>query len=136
MSLKWSRCLGAGLLIVLVDVATLLLTQRESEQSTLYAALGTLDNLVNILLFGYVGFRTGRETGRATPAAEAGVVTSLVPALAATAISLLAPQLVHFEAERGLAEQLVGVIALNVVMGGVAGWIGGLLSSRAASRGG
>jgi hypothetical protein len=130
MSFKWSRCLTVGLVIVLVDLATVLLTQHESETSTLYATLGTLDNMVNILIFGYVGYRTGQETGRATPAAEAGVLTSVLPALVATLVALFAPQLVHLEADRALTEQLVGIVALNIVLGGVAAWIGGLIASR------
>jgi hypothetical protein len=134
MSFKWSRCLTVGLVIVLVDLATVLLTQQESDQSTLYTALGTLDNMVNIFLFGYVGFRTGQETARATPAAEAGVATSLLPALVATLVALFAPQLLRLEAESGLVQQLVQIIALNIVLGGVAAWIGGLIASRAVQN--
>jgi hypothetical protein len=130
MSFNWRFCLKVGVLVALVDLATLGLAQlRPSDE--LRSVLDLLNLIVNVMLFSRVGFRTGLETGRATTAAEAGVVTSLLPALAAALYPVLLPAWIDpASAEIPLYRQIVSVIAWNIVIGGLSALLSGFLASR------
>jgi hypothetical protein len=134
----WRWCLKMGLAIVLVDLVTLALSEGQAPDSELRAFLQSIDQVANILLFSWVGYRTGQATGRATAAAEAGVVASLLPAAAAALYQIFQPGLGGPADETGLPliNRVVGSIAFNVVLGGISAWFAGWLArrGRAAAR--
>src|SRR5688572_1086922 len=74
MSPNWGWCLKLGLLVVLVDLLSIVLGQAAGGSEDAVALAGAFDNIANLVIFGYVGWRTGQLTGRATASAEAGVV--------------------------------------------------------------
>jgi hypothetical protein len=133
----WRWCLKIGMAIVLVDLVTLALSEGQAADSEVRALLESIDQVANILLFSWVGYRTGQATGRATAAAEAGVVASLLPATAAALYQIFQPGLgVIDEAALPLINRVVFSIAFNVVLGGISAWISGWLArrGRAAAR--
>src|SRR6476469_7285884 len=129
MSLDWRWCLKIGAIIVLVDALALLIGRGQGPDIELTDVLASLDHFANIALFGYVGFRTGRETGRATSAAEAGVLTSLLPGLVAAVLDFLLPA-TGSDLAVPLINRVVGSIAINVALGGISAWFGGWSASR------
>jgi hypothetical protein len=131
MSPNWSFCLKIGLAIVLVDFANLALTRGQPPTGEFQQLVGLVALAANVMLFSHTGFRTGRDTGRATAAAEAGVVASLLPALAASLYPLVLPGwLDPAEAAQPLVNRIVGVVAFNIVLGGLTAWFSGWFASR------
>jgi len=132
MSPNWRFCLTIGLAIALVDFAHLAIGRNLPPTSELRALLDLGAMVANVMLFSHAGFRTGQATGRATAAAEAGVVASLLPAAAAALYPILLPTWMDpADAGTPLINQIVGVIALNIVIGGLSAWLSGLIASRA-----
>ena len=135
MSPNWRFCLKVGLAVALVDFAHLALTRGQPPTSEFRQLVGLLALAANVMLFSHVGFRTGQETGRATAAAEAGVVASVLPALAAALYPLVLPSwLDPAELAQPVVNQVVGVIAFNIVLGGLAAWFSGWVASRTRPR--
>ena len=116
MAPNWTWYLKISLVIVAVDLLYLSFGQGQPPDSDLQASLETIDLVVNIMLFAYVGYRTGRLTGRATAAAEAGVVVSLLPALVAALIQVVQPDPVTAAVEP-LVNRVVASIAFNIALG-------------------
>jgi hypothetical protein len=120
-----------GLIVTAIDLLTVSLGQGSPPDSEIRVLLQTIDQIFNLTIFAIVGFQTGRATGRTTAAAEAGVVASLLPGLAAAAYSFVQP------AEPGvddpLVNRVVASIALNIVLGGLAALIAGWVATRQRS---
>ena len=134
MSPDWRFCLKIGTAIVVADLLTLALVQNLPPDSDQRVLLETIDEIVNVMLFAFVGFRTGRETGRATSAAEAGVATSALPALVAAAYQIVGPNLDSTGADvTPLVNRVVASVAFNIVLGGLSAWFSGWLASRGRS---
>lgn len=132
MSPNWRFCLKIGLAITLVDLAQLAVGRNLPPTSELRTLLDLVALMANVMLFSHAGFRTGQATGRATAAAEAGVIASLLPALAAALYPIVLPQWMDpSDAALPMANRVVGAIALNIVLGGLAAWLSGLIASRA-----
>jgi hypothetical protein len=127
----WVWCLKIGLVVVLIDSLTVFVARGAGPESALAAAMDTLDQIANVALFSYVGFRTGLQTGRATAAAEAGVCASLLPALAAALYQLLLPPEATTAGEvLPLPNRIIAAVALNVVMAGLSAWIAGWFAGK------
>jgi hypothetical protein len=137
MSLNWRWCLKLGLLVVLIDLVSIALGQAAGGAEDAIALAGTVDNIANLVIFGYVGWHTGRLTGRATASAEAGVVTSLLPGIAAALLQLVLPASVGATEPTAealpLINALIAAVAFNIALGGGMAWLAGLLATR--SRG-
>jgi hypothetical protein len=117
--------------VTLVDLAVLALGHGQDPTSGLVAFLDSLDQIANILLFGYAGYRTGLETGRATAAAEAGVIASILPAAAAALYQIVQPPGSSPTLETvPLPNRVVASVAFNIVLGGLSAWLSGWLASR------
>jgi hypothetical protein len=127
---NWVWCFKIGLLVVLVDSLTVFVAREAGPDSALAAGMDTLDQIANIALFSFVGFRTGLQTGRATAAAEAGVCASLLPALAAALYQLVVPEVATGAEVLPLPHRVIAAVALNIVMAGLAAWIAGWFASK------
>ena len=136
MSRNWRWCLKFGLWLVLLDLLTLALSEGQPEDSELRSFLDSLDQIANIMLFSYLGYRTGRDTGRATAGAEAGVIASLLPAVVAAIYQIVHPGLPaeSSSATLPLAQRVIASIAFNVALGGVTAWLAGWMASRGRTR--
>ena len=128
---NWRWCFRVGLVVVMIDLLVLAVSQGQAPDSELGALLDSFDNIANIILFAYVGFRTGRLTGRATAAAEAGVVASILPGLVAAGYQAIQPG----GAAESLASPIIGIIAYNIVLGGLSAWVSGWWASRSRTVG-
>jgi hypothetical protein len=117
-----------GLLVTAIDLLTVSLAQGTPPDSEIRVLLETIDQVFNVAIFGIVGFQTGRATGRTTAAAEAGVVASLLPGLAAAAYSLIQPAEPGLETP--LVSRIVASLAINIVFGGLSALIAGWLANR------
>lgn len=135
MSPNWRWCLKIGLLIALIDLAIVALSRGQDPTSELSASFDLVDQIANVALFSLVGYRSGQQTGRATAGAEAGVITSLLPAVAAAAY-LLVPGFAPTATEETLPliNRLVGVVAFNIALGGISAWLSGWLGNRNRAR--
>jgi hypothetical protein len=129
---NWRWCLKIGVAVMLVDLVALTLGQGQDPTSGPVVFLESLDQIANVLLFGYAGYRTGQDTGRATAAAEAGVIASVLPALAAALYQIFQPSLTGGPAAEAipLPNRVVASVAFNIVLGGVSAWFCGWLASR------
>jgi hypothetical protein len=139
MSPNWRWCLKLGLLIVLIDLLAVAIGQAGAGNDDVNQLAESFDNIANLVIFGYIGWRTGQFTGRATASAEAGVVASLLPGLVAALLVLFPPNggppADLGDAGLPLANQLIGAVALNIVMGGLMAWLGGVLATRGRGAG-
>lgn len=117
-----------GLLVTAIDMLTVSLAQGSPVDSEIRAMLASIDWIANFTIFAVVGYRTGRETGRVTAAAEGGVVASLLPGLAAAAYSLITP--LDGASQGSVANVVVESIARNIVLGGLAALIAGWVATR------
>jgi hypothetical protein len=130
---NWRWCLKLGLL------ASIVLGQTAGGSEDAIGLAGAFDNIANLVIFGYVGWRTGRLTGRTTASAEAGVVASLLPGVAAALLQVAVPGGVG--ATEPTAEALpfinglIAAVAFNIALGGGMAWLGGLLATRSRGRG-
>jgi hypothetical protein len=135
VSFNWRFCLAIGLLVALVDFVGLMLGRGQPPTSEARAMVELVALVANVMLFSHVGFRTGQQTGRATAAAEAGVLASLLPAAAGVVYLVLLPTWVDSATDGlPLANQLVGHIAFNIVLGGLAAWLSGWMASIGRKR--
>ena len=135
MSPNWRFCLTVGALVALVDFAGLMLSRGQTPTSEMRSVIDMLGLVANVALFSHVGFRTGKDTGRATTAAEAGVLASLLPAMAAAVYQLVIPGWFDPSQESvPLVNRMVAAVAFNIVLGGVTAWLSGWLASLNRAR--
>ncbi len=127
-TLKWG--LSIGILVALVDVISAVATRDLSPESATAQYIGLIDQLANVVLFSMAGLRVGRETGVPRAAAEAGVLAGVIAGLVAILMPFVLPGAPSTPAT---GRDMVGVLALNVAMGGVLGLLNGWLASRAGA---
>ena len=124
-TLSWG--LGAGLVIVVIDAVTLLVSPNVGDVAEL---VELVDLLANIAILSFLGLRVGRMTGIVRSAAEAGVIAGAVAGVVGLAILYLtragAPP---------NSQEIVQGLALNVAMGGVIAWMNGFFGARARTAG-
>jgi hypothetical protein len=139
MSPNWRWCLKLGLLVVLIDLLSIVLGQAAGGSEDAVALAGAFDNIANLVIFGYVGWRTRQLSGRTTASAEAGVVASLLPGLAAALLQVVVPTDVGATESTAealpLINSLIAAVAFNIALGGGMAWLGGLLASRSRGNG-
>lgn len=125
---NWRWCLRMGLLVTAIDMLTVSLTRGSPPENEVRGVLENFDLIANLAIFAIVGYRTGRQTGRLTAAAEGGVVASLLPGLAAAALNLVPS--VEPLAQGSVASAVIGSIALNIVLAGLAALVAGWVATR------
>lgn len=119
--------LGVGVLVALIDAVAVAVTRGLPSGSDLALYVDAADQLVNVVLYSLVGLRVGRETGVVRSAAEAGVLAGIIAGAAASLSGYIFPDP---NVVGDVARQVIGVLALNVAMGGILAWVNGWLSRR------
>ena len=121
--------IGVGLVIAVVDAATILLAGTVDPNQW---PIDDIDMLVNIALYSFIGFRVGRATGIVRDAAEAGVLAGVVVGLIGLGVTRAFPP-----PTGGIDTpiQVVQLIAQNIVYGGVLAIIAGWFGTRARTGG-
>jgi hypothetical protein len=121
-SVVWG--VGVGLVIAAIDTLTLVL---KGMNGTSGWPIDDVDFLANIMLYSLIGFRVGKVTGVVREAAEAGVIAGAVVAAVGIAVSFV----IHTP-EGGIVStnDIVGIVAQNIAIGGVLGMLTGWLGSR------
>ena len=124
-TLSWG--LGAGLVIVLVDALSMLVSALVGGTA---GVVELVDLLANVAILSFVGLRVGRMTGVVRSAAEAGVIAGVIAGLAGLAI-------LYFTRASGppATPEIVQLVAFNVAMGGVIAWMNGFFGVRAREAG-
>lgn len=120
--LRWGGL--TGIVVMLVDTVAAMLSQGFPAESETAATISTIDLAISVFLYALAGFRVGRATGIARAGAEAGTLAGALAGCMAAVLTYLLPNL------EGGAPNPVGIIALNVALGGVLGLFNGWLASR------
>jgi hypothetical protein len=126
-SLVWG--IGIGLVIAAIDTVSIVLIRSAGASEW---PIADIDDLANIMLYAFVGFRVGMMTGVVRDAAEAGVIAGVVVGVVALAVQWFMPL------PTGAIEsvnQVIGVLALNVALGGVLAIVTGWFGSQSSRRG-
>ena len=122
-SVVWG--VGVGLVIAAIDTLSLVLM---GLSTTAQWPISDIDFLANIMLYSLIGFRVGRVTGVVREAAEAGVVAGVLVAAIGIAVTfVLRPPAGTIDS----ANEVVGIIAQNIALGGVLAILTGWLGTRA-----
>jgi hypothetical protein len=122
-SIVWG--IGVGLAIAAIDTLRLVL---KDMPSTSQWPIDDVNLMANVVLYSLIGFRVGRLTGIVRDAAESGVIAGVVVGLLGIAVSLV----VHPQAEAITSvNTMIGMMAINVAMGGVLSIVTGWLGKRA-----
>ena len=119
-SVSWG--VGVGLVIAAIHTLSLVLMGMDGTSQW---PIPDADFLADVVLYSLIGFRVGKVTGVVRDAAEAGVIAGvLVASVAIAATFVLRPTAGSIDS----ANELIGIVAQNVAIGGVlailAGWIG------------
>jgi hypothetical protein len=124
-SVVWG--VGVGLVIAAIDTLTLVLI---GMNGTSQWPIADANFLANVMLYSLIGFRVGKITGVVREAAEAGVIAAVIVAAIGIAVSF-----VIRTPEGGISasNDIVGIIAQNIAIGGVLAILTGWLGSRAQS---
>lgn len=124
-SVVWG--VGVGLVIAAIDTLSLVLMGAEGPNQW---PIADIDFLANVMLYSLIGFRVGRATGVVREAAESGVIAGALVAAVAIGVTLaLKPAGAIIDS----ANEVVGIFAQNVAIGGVLAILTGWLGSRAHS---
>jgi len=122
-SVVWG--VGVGLVIAAIDTLSVVLM---GMSTTAEWPIADIDFLANIVLYSLIGFRVGKSTGVVREAAEAGVIAAVLVAAIGIAVTyLLKPATGGVDS----ANDVVGIIAQNIAIGGVLGILTGWLGTRA-----
>ena len=121
-SVVWG--VGVGLVIAAIDTLTLVLI---GMNGTSQWPIADANFLANVMLYSLIGFRVGKITGVVREAAEAGVIAAVIVAAIGIAVSF-----VIRTPEGGISasNDIVGIIAQNIAIGGVLAILTGWLGSR------
>ncbi len=122
------RAVAVGLTISVIDAVAVIVTRSLGADSESAQYVSAADQIANIVLFSILGFRVGKATGLPRGAAEAGVIAGSIAGLVAVAIGFVVPSATS---EAATAREIIGVLALNVAMGGLVSLANGWLGSRA-----
>ena len=120
--LRWG--LLAGIVVMVVDTVSALISQGFPAESDTAQTIVMIDLAVSAFMYALAGFRSGRAVGIARAGAEAGVLAGALAGVLAAGLAYVVPS------ADGGAPNPVGAIALNVALGGVLGFFNGWLGSR------
>jgi len=109
---------------MLIDTISAMICQGFAADSETTATIYTIDLAASVFMYALAGFRTGRAVGFARAGAEAGTLAGALAGTMAAALTYLIPNL------EGGAPNPIGIIALNIVLGGLLGLFNGWLASR------
>ena len=126
-SIVWG--VGIGLVIATIDTVSIVLMRSAATSGW---PIADIDDLANIMLYAFVGFRVGMVTGVVRDAAEAGVIAGILVGLIAIAVQFVMPL-----PTGGIdsPNQMIGVLALNVAMGGILSIVSGWFGTKAGRQG-
>jgi hypothetical protein len=122
-SVVWG--VGVGLVIAAIDTLSLVLMGMNGTDGW---PIADVDFLANVVLYSLIGFRVGRVTGVVREAAEAGVIAGVLVAAVGIAVTYV------LRLPAGSVDstnEMVGIIAQNVAIGGVLAILTGWLGTRA-----
>lgn len=120
--LRWG--LLAGIAVMLVDTISAIISQGFPAESETTQTIYMIDLAISVFAYAFAGFRSGRTAGIARAGAEAGTLAGALAGILAAGLSYVLPS-------EGGAPNPIGIIALNIVLGGVLGLFNGWLGSRA-----
>jgi hypothetical protein len=120
--LRWG--LLAGIVVMVVDTISALITQGFPAESDTAQTVQMIDLAASVFMYALAGFRSGRAVGIARAGAEAGVLAGGLAGALAALLAFVMPSL------EGGAPNPIGAIALNIALGGVLGFFNGWLGSR------
>ena len=122
-SVVWG--VGVGLVIAAIDTLTLVLMGMDGTSGW---PIADADFLANVMLYSLNGFRVGKVTGVVREAAEAGVIAALlVAAIGIAATFVIRPPGGGIDS----TNEVVGIVAQNIAIGGVLAILTGWLGARA-----
>lgn len=122
-SIVWG--VGVGLVIAAIDTLTLVLTSTTMASQL---PVADADLLANVMLYSLIGFRVGKSTGVVRDAAEAGVLAGVLVAAIAVAVTVaIRPTASTMDS----TNDMVGVLAQNIAIGGLLAILSGWLGTRA-----
>ncbi len=122
-SVVWG--VGVGLVIAAIDTLSLVLMGMNGTDGW---PIADVDFLANVVLYSLIGFRVGRVTGVVREAAEAGVIAGVLVAAVGIAVTYV------LRLPAGSVDstnEMVGIVAQNVAIGGVLAILTGWLGTRA-----
>jgi len=120
--LRWG--LLAGIVVMVVDTVSALLTQGFPAESETAQTIIMVDLAISAFMYALAGFRSGRAMAIARAGAEAGVLAGALAGVLAGLLAYVVPSM------DGGAPNPIGSVALNVALGGVLGLFNGWLGSR------
>jgi hypothetical protein len=120
--LRWGGI--AGIVVMLIDTISAMISQGFPADSETTATIYTIDLAASVFMYALAGFRAGRSAGFARAGAEAGTLAGALAGALAASLTYLIPNL------EGGAPNPIGIIALNIVLGGLLGFFNGWLASR------
>jgi hypothetical protein len=116
-------------LIIIADLTTTVFKQRTFSADDA-AAVETIDNLANIVLFSLLGVLVVRRTGLMISGVVAGVFAALLDAIVVAAATLMAPPATPMSV---VQETFVLNLAIGAVFAGVSGVVY-MLAQRSGGR--
>lgn len=122
-SVVWG--VGVGLVIAAIDTLSLVLMGMDGPNQW---PIADVNILANVMLYSLIGFRVGRATGVVRDAAESGVIAGVLVAAVAIAVTFA---LKPAGSSIGSINDIIGIVAQNVAIGGVLAILTGWLGSRA-----
>jgi hypothetical protein len=112
------------MVVMLVDTVTVMISQGFPADSEAAQTFQMIDTAASVFLYAFAGFRAGRAAGITRAGAEAGVIAGVLAGVLAAILAYVLP------GAEGGAPNPIGLIALNVALGGVLGVFNGWLGSR------
>jgi hypothetical protein len=116
-------------LVIIADLTTTAFKQRTFSADDV-AAVETIDNLLNIVLFSLLGVLVARQTGLMLSGVVAGVFAALLDAIVVSAAELLTPPATPIAT---IEETFIWSVVLGTVFAGFSGVLY-LLAQRSGGR--
>jgi hypothetical protein len=126
--LRWGLLIGG--LVIIVDLAAQIATQRAVTADD-QAAIATVDNIVNFVLFSILGVVVVRDTGLIYMGAVTGVFASLLDAIVVAAAASMAPSA---GPAPPIEEYFVSNLAIGTLFAGVSGVVYAAVQRWSGSR--
>ncbi|HEX3246761.1 MAG TPA: hypothetical protein VHX16_15245 [Chloroflexota bacterium] len=120
--MRWG--LLAGIVVMVVDTISALITQGFPADSDTAQTVQMIDLGASVGMYALAGFRSGRALGIIRAGAEAGVLAGVLAGFLAAALAYVIP------GPDGSAPNPIGDLSLNIALGGVLGLFNGWLGSR------
>lgn len=123
--LRYGLMVGLG--VVVVDWLTELAVRALPPDDPILAAIGMANWVLNTALFAYGGYLGFRSDGIIRSGAEVGVIAGLIAAAVAALRLSISPLPDSGPID---ATDVIGLLALNVALGGVSALFGALVARR------